>query len=390
MDFGLVVGFTALPFFVFDCMQGNASMSGYIAAVQSLCYGMACLATAPFVARAKNGLRWAVAGSAGYAILFSSACFFPTPLPFMLLSVTGLTCLSLYWPALQSWLGAEPDPELRRKQMAHFNIAWTAGLCLGPLAVGYLYAIHPRVPFAATFVCAGLSMLLVATLPREKRPLPAEAEIPTNDGPSHRRTGEAHLYCTWLVNMVTWALVGASRSVFPKRIAELVDGNQLVLLADALPLHTFDNAPKAYSYLAASVALSRAAAFWTMGKTHRWHGNFGILLVLQIAAAAAFWLMGVTNSLALMMLSFLTFGLTGGAAYFASLYYSTINPVLKHRRAAIHEASVGIGSATGSLGFGLLAWLCGVTWPFRFTPLFVLVCILLQIILLAWGKRKYA
>ena len=243
MDVALSAAFTAMPFFIFHQLGGDAGTSGAIAAAQSVTYGIGCLLSSPFVARTKDSIRWAVIGGTAFAILFPAATFAGSAPVFAVISVAGLGMIALYWPAVQSRVGAAPDPHVRRKHIAQFNISWALGLCLGPLIGGGLYTIHYRLPFFASCAFAMISVALVRALPREE---PVHGDTAPDDATEKdRANAEAYLYCTWLANMTAWALLGAGRSVYPKLVDEVVGAGGLVLWSDATPLLTFTEAPRA-------------------------------------------------------------------------------------------------------------------------------------------------
>ncbi len=364
-------------------------MSGWISALQSACYGAVCLLSSTFVGRAKSGLTWAMAGSLGYAFIFPSAIFFRSPIIIALVTVAGITCMALYWPALQSWIGSEPDLRLRSRRIAHYNIAWSLGLATSPLLAGPLYDMHYSLPFVLVFVASIGAFALVASLPHERACFGTSSQEELDSRASHNAISEAHLQCTWIANMIGWAMVGVMRSVFPKRIHELVASQDLVVFFGGMTWeHLNLGAATQTSWLILMLYASRIITTLDMGHRHSWHHRFGILVMWQVAAAVAFLVLGISNSLFVMAICCLIVGANGAVSFFASLYYSVAEPALRHRRAAIHESFVGIGGFAGSMVFGELAGRHGTSWPFLYTPVFVALSLIVQWMLLRRGMNR--
>ncbi len=392
MDFAMITAFTAMPFFIFDQLGGGARMSGVIAAFQSICYAGACLATTRWISQGGRPLRWAMAGQVGFVILVPSAVFAGSPAVFAVITLLGLSCIALFWPAMQAWIGGEPDPKIRTRRIGFYNVAWTLGLATGPLVAGPAYDYDYRLPFVIIVCAASLALAFVATLPAEQPP--ARRKGQPSDAPPPERPpdplSEQQLYAAWCANFVSWAMIGVMRSVFPKRVDDLYQAGDLIFWAEPLRMEgalTLQAATQ-FSWLAFVLYFSRTALSLAMGYTTWWHHRFGLLIVLQIAASAAFMVLGAAHSLVIMLACCAVVGVASGACFFASIYNSVANPKLKHKRAAIHESMVGIGSFTGSMGFGLLAGWMGASGPFLLTPLFVAAAIGVQWALLRAGRRK--
>jgi len=389
LDFAVSCGFTAIPFFVFHELGGGARMSGTIGAVQSLFYGMTCLLTAGVVMRTRGGLRWAVAGSLGYGIALPLATLFREPVAFTVMTVIACMLMALYWPAMQAWVGSEPNPAVRAKRIGVFNIWWSAGLAGAPLIAGPLYEVDYHWPFVLVFFTSIVAMALTMTLPRADA---HHASIEGNvDQAKHYAASEAHLWCGWCANFMGWAMVGVMRSVFPKRVDELVNSGELVVGFGTFAWERLDwGAATQYSWLMTFMYVVRAASSFGLGSWQGWHHRFSVLVWSQIVAAVAFCVLGVTKSLSVMVLCAIAVGVSGAVTFFASLFYSVANSEKRHRRAAIHEATVGLGSFSGAMLFGELAGRFGTTWPFLYTPIFISAGIALQYFLLKAGSRRTA
>ena len=382
-----MAGFTVVPFVIMQQLGGSARMVGIISALQAVSYASVSLISSPFVTRARNGLHFALIGLVGYTVLFCSAPLVHVPWAYAMLSSMGTGCMGLVWPALWSWVGGEPDLKERARRISHYNISWSIGLSLGPLLAGRLYNLDYRFPFLLIVILIGAVWALVASLPHEKSHYtPVEDTAEEGEARAeYSQASEIHLYAAWIANFMGWMLVGACRSVYAKRVAELVDAGELMLFSSG-PL---ENAVMCFSMLVFAINASRAVVFFVLGHTIAWQHRLGVLVTFQAAAACAVWMLSTTHNLAVMILCCAVVGLNGGAGFFASVAYSLSNPELKHRRAAINEATVGSGSFSGSLMFGLLADAYTVTMPFAWAPAFVSAGVLLEWTFLRYGMWKH-
>jgi len=383
MDFSVISLMTVLPFYVFNQLGRGAAVSGTIGGLQAAMYAVLCLASARYVARAQNGMRWAYVGAAGFVVFACLMPFFRSTFACGAMAALAMAFLAFYWPAQYSWIGAEPDLEKRSRHMALFNVAWSLGFTIGPLAAGPLYDLDFRYPFVAIFVLGVTLLVLLLTVPHE-RDYFAKAEghaAPARQ--AHDRESERYLYLAWSATFACNFITGVTRTVFPKRVEDLVTAGELRLFAEAdpLPILTVGPATK-YSWLACCLSLTLMCMFIWMGRNKFWQHRASFLLGSQVLAALAFWVLGHTHSLVVMALCFAAVGANGGISFFSSVYYSVVNPRLKHTRSAINEGLVGAGGFTGSVLFGWLAGRYGIEMPFRWTPLFVAVLLGFQVFLI--------
>jgi MFS family permease len=389
MDGAEMTGLLMLPFFVFNQLGGGVAMSGVLMAVHAAAYTSGCMLASGQVKHARNVLNWATAGGVIFTV---TLCLLPlTRSPFVagVLVAVGYGSQALVWPALHAWVGAEPDPALRTKRMGWFNMSWSGGFAVSPLAAGPLYDLDYRLPFVLLFVFGVSSILLLRTLPHERDCFSELTEDARQSRAGHDRTSEVFLYAAWTANFAANVLVGVTRAIFPKRVEELVTNGELRILFEKTPLLDLSAAAATtYSWLAFLLSFATSATFLALAQTHAWRHRFGLLAGVQAAAAAAFFVLGYTTSLAVMLPCFAMVGAALGVAFFSSTYYSVTNPLHKHRRATISEASVGMGTFLGSIVFGYAAALYGIRLPLRFTPVFILLIIGFQAWLIVRGRRR--
>jgi MFS family permease len=391
LDFAVMAAVVATPFFVFYQLGGDGRMSGYIAAAQAVTYALTSFVSSRFVARAGNSLHLAMAGVGWFMLFTLAVSFFHSPLPCAILLTAGHFGLAFAWPALHAWVGNEPDLNTRARAMGWFNIAWSTGFALSPLLAGPLYDLDYRLPFILAAIASLAVMALILSLPRERVPVvfsPAPTGPPTDiHRKRHDQTSELLLPAAWCGTLIANGLAGVTRSVFPKRIDDLVGLGELRFLGENAASQILLEAPATkYSWLAFLLCGTTALTFWVLGNTQWWRHRFWLVVAAELLAGGAFLLLGHTRSLAVMALCFITVGMLLGLAFFSAVYYSMANTGLKHSRAAINEAAVGGGGFLGHFGFGYLAGYAGILVPFRLAPLFIAAAVAVQMLLL-WRAR---
>ncbi len=389
LDFAVMAGVTATPFFVLRQLGGGAVMMGVFGGLAAVAYAGMSLGASGLLSRAKDSMKWAVGGVTCFAVLFSLMPFFRNPAVCCVLSMAGMASLGFVWPALHSWVGSDPEPARRGRLMALFNLSWTSGFAVAPLFAGPMFDYDYRLPFALLFGLCVLVVLLIRSLPHEGEYFDAVTEELLEDRADHDRASEAYLFAGWCACFVVNALVSVLRSVFPKRIEDLVLSGDLRLLGE-LPLPGFLTAAPAttYSWLAFSMAAATAVAFIILGATKFWHHRFSYLFWLQVAAAWAFWTLGSTRSLVMMGLCFAVVGVSLGMGFFSGVYYSLVDPARKHRRTAVNEAAVGIGGFAGSLFIGYLAGRHGLGSALQSMPYFMAIAMAGQWVLIRHGLKR--
>lgn len=391
LDFAVMIGMVVMPFFVLKQLGGTAQTVGIFGAVGAAVYASSALLSAGFVSRAKNGLDWAVGGILVYAIFYTAMAFFSDWRAALAISCVGCATLSVVWPALHSWVGAEPILARRSRTMSWFNIAWSFGFSISPLVAGPLYDANYAYAFAALFVIAIAAMLLVKSLPHESAHFEEPTEALLLARADDDRASEVFLYTGWCSTFMANLLAGGVRSIYPKRVDDLIQSGELRLLWEDVPAGFLTRAPATnFSYLAFAFSFATALMFLYLGRTQWWRHRFAFVLWMQIGAAAAYHVLGRTHSLIVMCLSCAMVGAFLGLAFFSATYYSIANTAKKHGRASINEASVGFGGFLGSLVCGVLAEQYGIAMPFLYMPAIIAVGVAVQWALLRHSTMRAA
>lgn len=377
LDSAVTVALTTTPFFLYERVGGGVALSGLAGGLQMAAYAAACLVSSRYEPRTGTGLRWAMAGATGFAAAFCLMPFFPSAVFCVLASTAAFVFLALAWPAMQAWLGAEPDSDIRARRLGVFNVATSFGFATGPLLAGPLFDLNHWLPFALLAIIAAAVVALLGSLPAEHRPHELSADSAAF--PASSFSGARYLVAAWCATLTANALTGMTRSVFPKRVEELASAGALhVWPWGVSPLSTVGPAT-AYSWLAFALSATAAGTFFLMGASEsRRRYAMPSVFLLQAACAGGFWTLGRTESLVAMAFCFTMAGAATGAAFFQSMYLSLADPVHRHGRAAVNESMVGIGGCIGGVLVGQLAGAYGVTFPFRWTPLAIVLALALQ------------
>ena len=394
----MMAAMTLIPFFCFQHLGGGERSAALAYGVQTLSLGITCFVSAPFVSHWRNGLLGCFVGAAGFGAFYFLASFAESVIAFCVLTGISMCFFALAWPALQSWLGAQPNEQKRTTSFSRFNIAIGLGLTAGPLVEGGLDQLNFRAAFLGVLLLSLAAAALLFILPQEKAYFSSHA-VPDSSAPSHPvsaancRASEIFLYCGWVMNMVGWGLTGAVRTVYAGQLARLVHRGQLVLLSLSLPVHVFTatGGPAAatlYSWLQTVLSLGYFGAILLMGRTTRWQHKIGLIVAAQTALAAGIWVLAGSQSLLLIFACHATMGAYTGFAYMSSQCYSTANPARKHTRIAINE---GLSQSSGfilPLAFAQLGAWYGLSRPFQYAPLLLAGVIIFELISLRYAKRR--
>jgi MFS family permease len=389
LDFSVAVGLTAIPFFIFERLGGGPTMSGVIGALQMGIYALGCLCSATLVTRSKNGMFLALVGVTTFILPYSLLPWVTSPLLCAVATSLPFIGLALAWPAMQSWLGAEPDPVQRALHLTGFNTATAFGFTVSPLITGPLYDLDYRLPFVLLFFTGMITVWLLWSLPLE------EPRDTTEDGGEDDKVASTEpiisrglLYASWGAILTANGLFAALRSVYPSRVDTLVADGTLKLWGDYSPTWLASVGPAtAFSWLAFILPLATVVTFAVLGRTNKWQGRFRWIVAGQLAAAIATALLGHAQSIAAMLVCFVVVGANYGLCFFTSLYYSLADARHKHRRAAVNEGLLGAGGFIGGIGAGYAAGAVGLPLAFQWSPALVVVAITAQLLLLASFRK---
>lgn len=373
----------AMPFLVFNQLGRGAFLSGVFAGSQALGYTLAALISAPYVGRSRNGLAWGSVGIIGFMGLTCAMPMSRDPLVCGALFSGAFALSALAWPSFHSWMGAEPDPVRRARSMGRLNVGWSVGAGVGPFLAGPLYEVDYRLPYVFIGLVCLFALYVIRAVPHEQLYFGTGSVAVPGRRASHERASEAFLWCAWCATFTAHVCIGAVRSIFPKRLDDIIALGQLRLFHESDPVAWLNSATATRcSWLVFMLGMGTATLFLVLGRSGWWHHRFSVLVVAQLLTGLSMWSLGYTHSLALMLVAFAVIGGNLGVAFFSSVYYGTANPALKHGRSAINEGVVGAGGIVGGFGFAFAGARFGIDMPFMWMPVFIFGVILAQWLLI--------
>jgi MFS family permease len=380
---------TVMPFFVLNQLNGGAMMMGLFSGVSAAGYALASLVSSRFVARAQNGLVWAIIGSFGFMAFVCAMPAFRNPWICGACFACAFIMTALAWPAFHSYVGAEHHLEKRARNMGLLNIGWSVGGAAGPFLAGPLYVMDYRLPFIFVFVLCMAVVIILYFIPDEHSYFGEAAAEMLHLRAAHDKASEAFLVIAWCATFASHICVGSTRAIFPKRLDDIIAAGDLRLLFETEPL-TFLNTAAAtrFSWLAVALGLATGIIFLLLGRSGWWHHRFSVLVAIQVLTAAAMWTLGYTHSLIVMAVCFAVIGANLGIAFFSSGFYGMANPMRKHSRAAINEGVVGMGGLVGGIGFALVAERFGIEAPFYGMPVVMTGIIAIQFLLIQRNRMR--
>jgi MFS family permease len=276
---------------------------------------------------------------------------------FQIILLSGVIRISLagLWPPIQAWLGNGKEGFELSQTLGRYNVCWSMGILVGPLAGGALYGIGNRIPFIIAAILMGsicLAMLLFRT-PGENR----KASSPEN--PPHQSQARRFLPIALTANFAGFFSAGAVRALFPKLISDL--GISTDILGILLSL----------------IGLAQVIVFLAVSKNNRWEFRFFPLAAVQVLAACGLLLLVMTDSTFAFACAMLLLGTSLGATFTASIFYSLLSGG-GGRRTGIHESIVGSGYFLGPLVGGIAAQHLGSRAPYLLSAVVMLIVVLFQ------------
>ena len=364
MDFCTGLVSFAVPLRALD-MGASVVELGFIGTAGSLSFTLACTFTGKLADRFDR--RRILAIAAGLTALVFGMLFLAVNY-WMLLAGTALGwgLLALFWPSVQAMLAEGRSRTQLVKTLGTFNMFWTMGFMLGPLAGGYLYLVGPTVPFATGTI--GMVLLTLAITFLRFRSVTTQDEDPAEEAQGRTREDTARFrWIAWTANFTAFFMIGMLNNQFPKLATELFIRPDTLGILLAIP------------------RLLQMTVFLIARYTTWWQFRLRPLVIPQIAAVAGMIVVATQDATVVLAFAFGTVGLLVGAAFSASQFYSFFQEERKGEKGARNEMIVGMGMVSGPLVGGLLAQLIGLRMPY------VLCCIVLiagMIVEYRWYRKR--
>lgn len=349
---------------------------GLLGTIGAFCYSVCCLFSGTISDRI--GRRTSTyAALAGICITYYAAGRVTRIEPLLLLPIIGGSSLAFFWPAAQAWLAdlSGVSPRRLARRMSIFNCFWSAGLMVGPVYTGFLWAYgleRGRSSQNLVFTSLiGLALIIVALLTfLRKRATDAPDDTPpTKPEPSPSPHAKSLLFGGRAGTFAAWFAVGVVGSLFPKLGADLgYDERMRGLVVAAY------HAGQSGMFFLAFFTIRWAYRRWPLALAE----GLAVVGMVSVVWASSPWHFALAFWLA---------GLTSGLAYSVSLFHSLHGRTGdRGKLAGTHEAILACGVFLGPLTGGLLAQHISLRAPYVMVAGVLLVTLAVQFVV--WRRSR--
>jgi DHA1 family multidrug resistance protein-like MFS transporter len=344
MDLSSSIFYLAAPLTVIE-LGGNPVELGLIGTITASVH----MVLANFGGRLSDRVGRRILMVAG-PFIFGISCLLTTQAGkvFHILALAGLNGIgmAIFWPSFQAWIADSRAGSNLARNIGSFNMSWTASQFIGPSLSGFLFSLHPRVPFWAAAAISFLLFFLLRASVGDKSQQPAKggAILALETGDSGRGIG--FLYAIWIANFASWFILGNLRYQFPKLARDMAISPSMIGL------------------LLSCIGLSQFLGFFFLRGSDRWHFKKSYLLGAQLLSASALLLIFFFPLKLIFASAFILIGLSISLTYYSSLYYSVRLLKRKGKGTGLHESILGSGVVLGPTLGGIVALSVGPRAPY--------------------------
>ena len=283
-----------------------------------------------------------------------------------LIVLAGLVSVAIahFFSPLQAWLGRGKSRRYLLRDLGRFNVAWSLGFLIGPVAGGFMFEAHPNSAFVLGMVLMGVMFVAFMVLPIHETD-DEQVEDPSVSMPLAR----SFLPMAFVANFATFFAIGTLRSLFPKLATDL------------------GIVPGTLGGLMALIGLAQLTAFYFMSRTDRWQFKRMPLILAQCLACVGLLAVGLGTHPVVFALGLLLVGLLAGVTFTASIFYSLYTQGPGGRRAGFHEAIVGSGFLFGPLLGGFVGEHLGARAPYGLAVLVIVGAVVIQLLMQTESKQ---
>ncbi len=280
----------------------------------------------------------------------------------LLLSALNGLSLSLFWPPLQAWVADLQTGSGLARDIGTLNMSWTVSYLSGPIISGFLFSLHPRLPFIfAAFLSFGLFLVSYGSI--HDRPVKTKTKqlvAETSSSPWQKK----FLYSAWIANFMSWFMLGNTRYQFPKLAREL------------------GSRPETVGLLIGCLGFSLFLGFFLLRESDLWHFRRRYLFGAQAVAGVGLLMIYFFSSPFLFGLALTLIGLSVSVTYYSSLLYAIRLSAQKGRGTGFHESILSMGALAGPILGGLGAQFSGLRMPYLICLIFLLAAVACEAALL--------
>jgi MFS family permease len=277
-----------------------------------------------------GGIRLLYMGACGIVLSLTLGMIFTTPTAQVMVYCLWTVGVCFMWPALETLISDRAGASLP-KMVGIYNITWATGGALGYFTAGIL--IEKLGMTSLFWLPFGLIVVELTILPFAAKLLKRETDLAVHEeliiAAVPPADAKRFLRMAWIANPFSYVAINTVIPLIPS-------------IADKLDLSTGMAGIVCSLWMFARLAAF--AVFWQWTGWHyrfRWlAGSFGLMIVCFFGFLTA-------QSIGLLLVAQVGFGLSIGLIYYSSLYYSMNVTENRGSNAGFHEAMIGAGQFFG-------------------------------------------
>jgi MFS family permease len=277
-----------------------------------------------------GGIRLLYIGACIVILSLAAGLVYTTPMAEVMVYCLWTVGICFMWPALETLISERAGVSLP-KMVGFYNVTWATGSAIAYFTAGIF--IEKFGMLSLFWIPLGLTAIELALLPLAARWHKKESAHIYHEEHLHLEKIPADanrfLRMAWIANPFSYVAINTVIPLIPS-------------LAEKLSLST------SMAGIVCSVWMfARLAAFVTCWQWTAWHYRFGWLAGSFLLMITCFFGFLMAQSVALLLVAQVGFGLSIGLIYYSSLYYS-MNVAENHgSNAGFHEAMIGVGQFVG-------------------------------------------
>jgi MFS family permease len=275
-------------------------------------------------------IRMLCLGCCGVILAMALGMAFSTPVAQVMVYCLWTVGICFTWPSLETLISEQAGAQLP-KMVGIYNVMWAGGAALAYFTAGILIE---KFGMASVFwIPLGITIVELALLPcaarwQKKEKANQYYEMPLIIGGSPA-DAKRFLRMAWLSSPFSYVAINTIIPLIPS-------------IAEKLALST------AMAGIVCSVWMfARLAAFAALWRWTGWHYRFRWLAGSFLLMIVCFFGVLMSQSIGLLLVAQVGFGLSIGLIYYSSLYYSMNVTENQGSNAGLHEAMIGAGLFLG-------------------------------------------
>jgi predicted MFS family arabinose efflux permease len=269
-------------------------------------------------------------GLGGIVLSLALGMVFSTPTAQVMVFCFWTVGICFTWPALETMISDRAGAALS-KMVGIYNITWAAGGAVGYFTAGILIE---KLGMASLFwLPLGLTVVELAILPFAARWLKKETDLQCYEEPLPPTVFPADakrfLRMAWIANPCSYVAINTVIPLIPSIAEKLALSTGMAGIVCSLWMFA---------------RLAAFAAFW---RWTGWHYRFRWLAGSFLLMIISFFGFLMAQSIELLLVAQVSFGLSIGLIYYSSLYYSMNVTENQGSNAGLHEAMIGAGLFIG-------------------------------------------